>query len=91
MVDIDLQLAADLLPLKADPVQIEQMLINLATNAVDAMDNRGQLIIRTENFHAASDLPNNYLEIQLGDYVRLSTLWHIFDDVFSSCSSCPSW
>ena len=21
----------------------------------------------------------------------LSTLWHIFDDAFSSCSSCPSW
>lgn len=72
MVDIDLQLAADLHQLKADPVQIEQVLINLVTNAVDAMDNRGQLIIRTENFHAASGLSKRYLEIQAGDYVRLS-------------------
>jgi PAS domain S-box-containing protein len=72
MVDIDVQLAAELDPLKADPVQIEQVLINLVTNAVDAMDDRGQLIIRTENFHAAGDLRKRYLEIQSGDYVRLS-------------------
>jgi PAS domain S-box-containing protein len=72
MVSIDLQFDADLHPLKADPVQIEQMLINLVTNAVDAMDNRGQLIIRTENFHAASALPKKYPEMQPGDYVRLS-------------------
>jgi PAS domain S-box-containing protein len=72
MVDMDLQLAADLHQLKADPVQIEQVLINLVTNAVDAMDDRGQVIIRTENFHAAGDLGKKYLEIQSGDYVRLS-------------------
>ncbi len=72
MVDIDLQLAAELHQLKADPVQIEQVLINLVTNAVDAMDDRGQLIIRTENFRAARDLRKKYLEIQSGDYVRLS-------------------
>jgi PAS domain S-box-containing protein len=71
MVDIDLQLAADLHPLTADPVQIEQVLINLVTNAVDAMDGCGQLIIRTENFHAAGDMRKKYLEIQDGHYVRV--------------------
>lgn len=72
MINIDLQLASDLHQLKADPVQIEQVLINLVTNAVHAMDDRGQLIIRTENFHADSDFHNRYLEIESGDYVRLS-------------------
>lgn len=72
MINIDLQLASDLHQLKADPVQIEQVLINLVTNAVHAMDDRGQLIIRTENFHADSDFHDRYLEIQSGDYVRLS-------------------
>jgi PAS domain S-box-containing protein len=95
MVHIDLQLADDLHQLKADPVQIEQVLINLVTNAVDAMDNRGQMIIRTENFHAAGDLHKRYLEILSGDYVRLSvsdsgqgmdeeTLQHIFEPFFTT-------
>jgi PAS domain S-box-containing protein len=72
MVNIELQLAADLNQLKADPVQIEQVLINLVNNAVDAMDGRGQLIIRSENFQADSGIRKKYLEIQSGDYVRLS-------------------
>jgi two-component system cell cycle sensor histidine kinase/response regulator CckA len=95
MVDIDLQLAADLHPLKADPIQIEQVLINLVTNAVDAMDGLGQLIIRTENFQAAGDFRKKYLEIQSGDYVRLSvsdngqgmdkaTMQHIFEPFFTT-------
>ncbi len=72
MVHMELQLATDLHQLKADPVQIEQVLINLVTNAVDAMDNRGQLTIRSENFQADDDLIKRYLEIKPGDYVRLS-------------------
>jgi PAS domain S-box-containing protein len=95
MVDIDLLLTDDLHPLEADPVQVEQVLINLVNNAVDAMDGRGQLTIRTENFYAASDLRSRYLEIQSGDYVRLSvsdtglgmdsaTLEHIFEPFYTT-------
>ncbi len=95
MVSIDLQLAADLHHLEADPVQIEQVLINLVTNAVDAMDNRGQLTILTENFHADSVLHDKYLELESGDYVKLSvsdsgkgmddaTREHIFEPFFTT-------
>ena len=45
-VDINLDLSAG--NIKADPGQIEQVLINLAINARDAMQNRGLLLVETQ-------------------------------------------
>lgn len=72
MIEIELQLAGGLRPLTADPVQIEQVIINLVTNAADAMEGRGKVIIRTQNFHADSNLRKKHLELHSGDYIRLS-------------------
>ncbi|MDM8544763.1 response regulator [Desulfococcaceae bacterium HSG9] len=49
MIEIKLDFADDLHPIKADCGQIEQIVINLCLNAKDAMPDGGTLIIKTEN------------------------------------------
>ncbi len=49
MISIKLELVDDLKIVNADATQLEQMLMNLAVNAKDAMPEGGELIIKTEN------------------------------------------
>ena len=49
MIEIDLLLDDDLWTIKAAPNQIDQILMNLAINARDAMPDGGRLTIKTEN------------------------------------------
>ncbi len=48
-VELVIQCAPDLGRVKADPGQIEQVLVNLAVNARDAMPRGGKLIVATHN------------------------------------------
>src|SRR5690606_5372119 len=48
-IELDLIHGRDLGLVKVDEGQMEQVLINLAVNARDAMEGKGQLIIETEN------------------------------------------
>jgi PAS domain S-box-containing protein len=59
--------AEDLWPIRADPGQIDQILVNLATNAREAMPAGGQFLIRTENVTAARPDGGG-----TADYVRFS-------------------
>ena len=49
MINIDLDLADNLRIVNADPTQVEQIVMNLAVNAKDAMPEGGKLLIKTEN------------------------------------------
>jgi two-component system NtrC family sensor kinase len=57
---------------RADQGQIEQILMNLATNARDAMPNGGTFTIRTENAELGPDDLARYPYVRPGRYVRLS-------------------
>jgi len=71
-VQIVVEGETDLASIRADPGQIEQILMNLATNARDAMPNGGMFTIRTDNAELGPDDVARYPYIVPGRYVRLS-------------------
>jgi PAS domain S-box-containing protein len=59
--------------IKADQGQLEQVLLNLAVNARDAMPNGGRLTIKTRNVTmGASEVQRYSYPVKPGDYVQLS-------------------
>ncbi len=67
MVHIKLDLTNDLLPIKADKGQIEQVILNLCLNAKDAMPDGGTLTIRTES----STLDTSFIDRHPGKSTHL--------------------
>jgi PAS domain S-box-containing protein len=62
----------DLMSIKADPGQIEQVVVNLAVNSRDAMPEGGTLSIETSNIRLDDDFVRIHPQVQTGDYVMLS-------------------
>jgi PAS domain S-box-containing protein len=54
-VDLGLELQHDLDPIEGDPHQFEQLVLNIAANARDAMPDGGSLVVRTRNQKVSAD------------------------------------
>jgi signal transduction histidine kinase len=85
----------NLASVKADPVQIEQVILNLAANARDAMPRGGKLSVRTENITMNEAEATKRPPMAPGRYVLLSvsdtgqgmdeaTKVHIFEPFFTT-------
>jgi signal transduction histidine kinase len=81
-ITVSLRLAPDAGWVKSDPAQIEQVIINLALNARDAMPDGGHLIVETDVLHLEVEREGEFDTIAAGDYAVL----RIFD---SGCGMTP--
>jgi len=72
MIDIELHLSDKLRLVRADPNQMEQIIMNLIINARDAMFNAGKLVLQTENVTLDNEYCRDHPGALPGDYVLLT-------------------
>ena len=70
MILLELELEPDIPPVFADPVQLEQIILNLAGNAFDALGQTGKILIRTSRVVFTEKDAEHYLGLAQGAYIR---------------------
>jgi two-component system, cell cycle sensor histidine kinase and response regulator CckA len=94
-IEINTALAGDLGAVRADPSQLQQVLLNLAVNARDAMPRGGKLTLETRNVDVGPDHPSSHGVVTPGRYALLTvadsgvgmdedTKAHIFEPFFTT-------
>ena len=94
-IEIKVILTPGIRSIKADIGQIEQVIMNLAVNAQDAMPNSGKLTIKTAMARLDENYTSLHTDVQPGNYVMLAisdtgcgldddTSKHIFEPFFST-------
>ncbi|HUT78678.1 MAG TPA: ATP-binding protein, partial [Polyangia bacterium] len=71
-IDLELRPAGEPCTIEADPGQIEQVIMNLAVNARDAMPTGGKLTIETTNVDLDDESASGQEAVPAGEYVMLS-------------------
>src|SRR3954449_5256521 len=70
-VQLEVVHGRDLWPVKVDISQFEQVIVNLAVNARDAMPEGGKLVVRTANLSSQEAAQLSYKGMPAADYVRI--------------------
>ncbi len=94
-ITLALDLAKEECRIKADPGQLEQIIMNLIVNARDAMPRGGGVTIKTENVELDESHPKMHLEGRPGPHVMISVMdtgsgmaaeviSHIFEPFFTT-------
>jgi two-component system cell cycle sensor histidine kinase/response regulator CckA len=94
-IELDFQTDAKISSVKADPGQLEQVVVNLAANARDAMPGGGRLTIATANVDLDEAYADRRVVVRPGRYVQLvvsdtgcgmdrDTQSHIFEPFFTT-------
>ena len=93
--EVRLHSSSDATWVQADPIQVHQVIINLAVNAHDAMPNGGRLTIETGRYEAVSGAEAALVPLDPGEYVTLTvtdtgrgmdpeTQAHLFEPFFTT-------
>jgi PAS domain S-box-containing protein len=94
-IEVSFALAPELGNVKADPTQMEQVVLNLVINARDAMPEGGTLTIETDNAGLDENYARTHAEVVAGQYVVLAisdtgigmdaeTQKHLFEPFFTT-------
>jgi PAS domain S-box-containing protein len=94
-IQLTLMVGEDVGHTRVDPNQLQQVVMNLAVNARDAMPDGGQLTIETDNVQVDDAYAESRLEVTPGSYLLLSisdtghgmdreTLAHLFEPFFTT-------
>ncbi len=94
-IELTAHLEPELGQVNVDPVQIEQVVMNLVVNARDAMPNGGRIVISTANVDLGSPLLVNSKPVPAGSYAMVSvsdtghgmdedTISHVFEPFYTT-------
>jgi PAS domain S-box-containing protein len=95
MIQIEMNLEEAIHTVNADPGQLDQVIMNLAVNARDAMPEGGKLVISTANVWLDDAFCRNHVDLRPGNHVLLSirdngqgmdkrTQEHIFEPFYTT-------